>query len=58
MLKHSWKITVPITIVVIFGLAIGGYALICSTDFQYRFGIKLKSDTFELQSEINKGQGK
>ena len=58
MFKHSWIITAPITIVIIFGLGIGGYALIGSTDFQYRFGIKLKPDTFELESEITKRQGK
>ncbi len=55
MLKHIWKFTLPMTIIIIFGLGIGGYALICATDFQYRFGLRVKSDTIEIDTEIKKG---
>ena len=54
MLKHSWNIAVPITIVIIFGLSIGGYALVNSTDFQYRFQMELK-DLLKIETEFNKG---
>ena len=57
-MSNNLVVIIPLTIVVIFGLGIGGYALIHATDFQYRFGIKLKHDTFELETEINKGQVK
>lgn len=50
MFKHSWKIAVPTTIVIIFGLGIGFYALINSTDFQYRFLVELKD---WLKIELN-----
>jgi hypothetical protein len=57
MLKHSWKITVPITIVVIFGISLGGYALIKEDDFSYRLLVELK-DLLLIETEVTKGQGK
>jgi hypothetical protein len=57
MLKHSWKITVPITIVVIFGISIAGYALIKEEDFTYRLLVELK-DWLKIETEVTKGQGK
>lgn len=55
MLKHSWKITVPITIVCIFGLGISGYALVKEENFRYRLLVELK-DWLKIETEINKGQ--
>ena len=57
MLKHSWKITVPITIVVIFGIGLGGYALISEQDFSYRLLVELK-DWLRIETEVDKGRGK
>ena len=57
MLKHSWKITVPITIVLIFGIGISGYALIKEENFTYRLLVELK-DWLKIETEVNKGQGK
>ena len=57
MLKHSLIVTVLITIVVIFGLSIGGYALMDSSNFQYQFRIELK-DGLKIETVINKGQVK
>lgn len=57
MLKHSWKITVPITIVVMFGIALGGYALIKEDNFRYRLLVELK-DLLLIETEVTKGQNK
>ena len=57
MFKHSWKVSVPITIVVIFGMGIGYFAIMNSTDLQYRFLIELK-DWLKIETEFNKGQDK
>ena len=55
MVKHSYSIIVTLTMIVIFGLGIGGYALINSSNFQYRFDIKF-GPNIEIKHEINKGQ--
>jgi hypothetical protein len=57
MLKHSWKFTVPLTIIVIFSISIGGYALIQEENFTYRLLVELK-DWLKIETEMNKGQVK
>ena len=56
-MKHSWKITVPFTIVLIFGLGISGYALVLEENFTYRLLVELK-DWLKIETEVNKGQVK
>ena len=57
MIKTTWTITLSITIIIIFHLGIGGYAMLNSTDFRYRFYGELK-DWLKIETEINKGQTK
>lgn len=55
MFKNSWKTTLPITLLIAFGIGIGGYALMNSNDFDYRFYGELK-DWLKIETEIKKGQ--
>ena len=57
MFKHSWKITVPITIVIIFGFGIAGYALTNEDNCKIRLFVELK-DLLKIETEINKEQCK
>ncbi len=57
MVKYFWEVTVTIAMVVIFGLGIGGYALINTTNFQYRFSGELK-DWLKVETDFKKGQDK
>ena len=52
MLKHSWKITVPITIVVIFGFGITAYALTDRDNCEIRLFVELK-DLLKIETEVN-----
>ena len=47
---------VPITIVVFFGISVGGYALIQEEDFSYRLLVEL-TDWLRIETEVNKGKG-
>ena len=53
--KHSWKITVPVTIVIIFGFIITGYALFSKHNCTIRLLIELP-DFLKIETEVNKGQ--
>ena len=55
MFKHSWKITVPMTIVVIFGFGITAYALTNQDNCEIRLFVELK-DLLRIETEVNKGQ--
>lgn len=57
MFEHSWKITVPVTIVIIFGLSFTGYALTNPDNCQLRLFIELK-DLLKIETEVNKRQCK
>jgi hypothetical protein len=57
MLKYSWNITLPLTIVTVFGLSIGGYGLMNKTDFHYRFDAKFKN-WLRIEIEFDKCQVK
>ena len=53
MFKHSWKITVPMTIVVIFGFGISTYVTMQESNFKYRLLIELK-DWLRIETEVDK----
>ena len=50
---NSWEITLPIAIVIIFGLGIGGYALVNESNFYYRFYGELKG-WLKIETEVKK----
>jgi hypothetical protein len=57
MLKNSWKITMPIVLVVVIGLSIGGYGIMNKTDFNYRLFAELKN-VFKVGMEFDNCQVK
>ncbi|MDJ0747442.1 MAG: hypothetical protein QNJ32_29450 [Xenococcaceae cyanobacterium MO_167.B27] len=56
MLKHSWKITVPVTIIVIFFFGITVY-LLNQDHCKIRLLVELK-DLLKIETEVNKEQCK
>ncbi len=57
MLKHSWKINVPITIVAILGFGITGYALTNQDNCKIRLFLELKN-FLKIETEVNRAQCK
>lgn len=57
MFEHSWKITVPISIVVIFGFGITAYALTNQDNCQIRLLVELQ-DLLKIETEIDRRQCK
>ena len=57
MFEHSWKITVPISIVVIFGFGITAYALTNQDNCEIRLLVELK-DLLKIETEIDRRQCK
>jgi|GEM_PF-5603362 len=53
--KHSWKIAVPVIIVIIFGFGITGYALMSKHNCKIRLLVEL-TDFLKIETEVNKKQ--
>ena len=50
MFQHSWKITVPLTIVIVVGLGITGYALSNQNNCKFRFFVEFQDLKIETES--------
>ena len=51
-------IVIAIATVILTSLGIAGYAMINTTDFHYRFGLKFQQDKLEVETEIKKESAK
>ena len=56
MFKHGWKVTVPITLVIMSIVGIGGYVLIYGTNFNYELGLEITSGGVKVNTQIDKGE--
>ncbi len=58
LLKHGWKITVPIVIVVIFDMGLSLIALHQENDIEHLFGLEITPDGFKLKNQLTTKQAK
>ena len=50
-------VVVAVAIVILSSLGIAGYAMVNTSDFQYKLDLKFNRDAIEVQTEIKKESG-